>query len=93
VADRPRIQWQELDGSDGQEWWTPGWLPDTDTLRWSLAAALKVEAGFPPGLAHRQVEFITIHESYVSENEDGDWYESGYGGTHATIARLETVEE
>lgn len=93
MADRPRIQWRALDGTDGQEWWTPGWLPDTDTLRWSLAAALKVEAGFLPGAAHRQVEYISVRESYVSENDDGEWVESGWGAEAATIATLEEVDE
>lgn len=93
MASRSRIQWRELDGTDGREWWAPGWLPDSDALRWSLAAALKIEAGFRPGDAHRQVEYLSIRESYVAENEDGEWLESGYGAATATIATLEEVEE
>jgi hypothetical protein len=93
AGDRPRIQWRELDGTSGEEWWTQGWLPDSDGLRWSLAAALKVEAGFLPGAAHRQADYLSIRESYVAENEDGEWLESGYSGEAATIVTLEKVDE
>lgn len=70
---RPRIQWQLLDGVDAIVMWTPGWLPDTPTLRWSLANDLRLE-GVRDGWreSYEFSDAATITEGHVAEDEFGD---------------------
>jgi len=74
VALRPRIHWQELDSVEVATWWTPGWLPDTSTLRWSLANDLRVE-GVTDGWhkSFEASEAATFYEGYVHEDEEGNF--------------------
>lgn len=106
MARQPRIQWQVLDVSDVETMWTPGWLPDSSNLRWSLANSLRVE-GVREGWfsAFTQSEAIELREGYVAEDEEGNFVEVTPEGVveatgdvideyrPATFARLEIVSQ
>lgn len=74
---RPRVHWQVLDGTDDLVMWTPGWLADSNVLRWSLANDLRVE-----GLrddwhsAHVAADVAAVSEGYVGDDEIGDVVEA-----------------
>lgn len=82
--------------------WTPGWLPDTSTLRWSLANDLRIE-GVRVGWhdSYEASDAATILEGYVAEDELGDVVEVTQAGVSvrgneylgsagaATLARLD----
>lgn len=80
---RPRIQWQVLDSEDVEALWTPGWLPDSPTLRYSLADAIRIE-----GVRHAHsdcyaaAESAQIRDSYVGETDEGDYVETTPLGVH-----------
>lgn len=81
MARRPRIHWQLVDKAPIETVWTPGWLPDTDTLRWSLANDLRIE-GLRDGW-HKCFEAsnaAVLYEGYVTEDEDGDFVETSPEG-------------
>lgn len=67
---------------DSNKLWTGGWLPDSDVLRWSLAAAIRVEGvreGW--GSCHQAAEeAITIH-THVGETEEGEHVECSFDGS------------
>lgn len=76
MARRPRIQWQQLDGIDAETLWTPGWLPDSPTLRWSLANDLRIESvrdGWQASFTASDA--ATIYEGWVAEDDGGDYVE------------------
>jgi len=70
---RPRIQWRVLDGTDDTAAWTPGWLPESDTLRWSLAMALTVEGAVATrSAAYAAADGARFEEGWVAEDDFGD---------------------
>lgn len=74
MARRPRIHWQPVDNADVATWWTPGWLPDTQTLRWSLANDLRIEGVAADWRDAFEVsEAAEFYEGYVAEDEAGDY--------------------
>lgn len=79
ASSRPRIFWTPLE--DAGKLYTVGWLPDSDVLRWSLAAAVRVE-GIREGWApcHAASEGAIVYQAYVGENEDGEFVECTVDG-------------
>ena len=73
MALRPRIQWRLLDGTDDTVMWTPGWLPESETLRWSLAQSLRIE-GVREGwqASYAASDAAEFHEGWVAEDDFGD---------------------
>lgn len=81
--------------------WTAGWLPDSNTLRWSLGASIRVE-GVREGWhnSFQASENATLWHSYVGTDEAGDdvevdaagftlWDEQVERWEPATLARLD----
>lgn len=95
---RPRILWEELD-EPAATLWTPGWLPDTATLRWSLTNSLRVE-GTCDGWrdSYAAADSAELVNGYVVETELGDVVEvadassAGRPTRQATLARLRLDE-
>jgi len=94
------IIWRHLDTEGEEVMWTSGWKPDSNILRWSLGAALRVE-GIREGWyqSFEASENSTIWQSFVGVDEAGDdvevdangytlWGEKAERVNHATLARL-----